>query len=184
MVEDGVKPGTASFLESREGHQARLVELGRMVEPPDDEDLARAEIALALAGDLFKAELGTADTIDLKAVGLAAVDIAALALVVTFHKSVSAWPLSALALAVAGTCLFRVLLQRHWELGTEPALFWEENEGGSRLSMLESALASTERNRLYNQPFLVFKGFWFRWGYRFLAAGLGILLITTLSHIY
>jgi hypothetical protein len=149
-----------------------------------DEDLARAEIGLTLASDLFKAELAAADTIDLKAVGLAAVDVAALALVVTFHASVTAWPISAIVLAAAGVCLFLVLYQRNWELGTDPTLYWEENQGRTRLSMLESALASTERNRSHNQPFVAFKGLWFRWGYRFLAAGLCILFVTTLSHIY
>lgn len=154
-------------------------------DPPDPaSELALAEIGLSLAGDLFRAELASADTVDLKAVGLAAADVPALALVVTFHGSVTWWWLSTAFLVSSGICFFLVVRQRRWVLGTEPKDFWNENFGKTRQVMLESALASTERNRERIEPFLESKGVWFRWGYRLLALGLLALLITTFWHIY
>lgn len=50
--------------------------------------------------------------------------------------------------------------------------------------MLESALVSTEGHRQHNEPFLISKAFWFLWGYRTLAAGLAVLLGTTLWRAY
>jgi hypothetical protein len=69
-------------------------------------------------------------------------------------------------------------------MGEEPLDFWEANSEGTRLTILESALASVEGSRRDNEPLLVFKAFWFRWGYWALAAGLVALLATTLWHNY
>jgi hypothetical protein len=146
--------------------------------------LALPEITLALASDTYRNELTAADTIDLKAVGLATADVAALTILISFHKSVSEWWISAALLAASGFCLFLVLRQRFWELGIEPKDFWDENEGKPREAILESAIAGIERNRTTNEPFLLSKALWFRWGYRSLAAGLATLLGTTLWHAY
>lgn len=153
-------------------------------QPPSADEVALAEITLSLAQDIFSVELETADTIDLKAVGLATADVAALTILLSFHGSVSHWWAASVLLAAAGVCFFLVMWQRHWELGVEPYDFWLENAGRTRLAMLESALASTERNRRHNDRFLLSKAFWFLWGYRALAAGLLTLLGTTLWHAY
>jgi hypothetical protein len=148
-----------------------------------DSDLALAETTLRLAEDIFKAELATADTIDLKAAGLLAADVAALTVVVTFHTSLASWWwIAAIFLALSGLCFFLVLWQRVWELGTEPRPFWERNQHHSRLEILESALANTERNRNHNEPFLKFKGRWFLRGYWTLVLGI-ITLLGTLWHL-
>jgi ABC-type Fe3+-siderophore transport system permease subunit len=81
------------------------------------DEAALAEITLTLAQDIFRIELETADTIDLKAVGLATADVAALTILLSFHGSVSHWWAASVLLAVAGVCLFLVMWQRHWELG-------------------------------------------------------------------
>jgi hypothetical protein len=152
--------------------------------PTDEDDLALAETTLSLAEALYREELSAADTIDVKAVGLATADVAALTILVTFHKSVAQWWLTAVLLVAAGVCFFLVLRRRIWELGTEPRPFWDENSGKTRLVILESALASTERNRKHNEPFVRAKGFWFLYGYLTLGIGLVALLATTLWHAY
>jgi len=149
-----------------------------------ESDRVLAEVTLSLAQDLFRTELELADAIDLKASGLAAADVASLAIVLTFHKSVSVWLFPAGLLAAAGICFFLVLRQRLWELGTEPRKFWNENVGAEPVTILESALASTERNRSFNEPYLVSKAFWFLWGYRILALGIIALAGATLWRAY
>jgi hypothetical protein len=148
-----------------------------------DSDLALAETTLRLAEDLFKAELATADTIDGKAASLLAADVAALTIVVTFHDSLASWWwIAAIFLALSSLCFFLVLWQQDWELGTDPRPFWDRNRHNSRLAILESALANTERNRNYNSPFLESKATWFFRGYWTLAVGIAALL-GTLWHL-
>lgn len=150
----------------------------------DDSDLALAETTLRAAEDLFQAELDTADTIDLKAVGLLAADVAALAVVVTFHRSLASWWwLAAILLAVSCVCFFFVLWQRNWELGIDPTEFWQRNRHRSRLEILEDALAVIERNREHNEPFLESKADWFSYGYWSLFLGLASL-VGTLFHVH
>jgi hypothetical protein len=148
-----------------------------------DSDLALAETTLRLAEDLFKAELATADTIDGKAASLLAADVAALTIVVTFHDSLASWWwVAAIFLALSSLCFFVVLWQREWELGTDPTDFWDRYRHHSRLDVLEFALASTERNRNYNGPFLEAKADWFLRGYWTLAIGI-VTLLGTLWHL-
>jgi hypothetical protein len=152
--------------------------------PSDDRDIALAEITLALAESLYGEELSAADTIDLKAVGLGTADVAALTILVTFHRDVSQWWAAAILLVISGVCFFTVLRRRFWWLGTEPRKFWDENTDRPRLVVLESALASTEENMTHNEPFLRFKARWFFMGYVTLALGIAVLLITALWHAY
>jgi hypothetical protein len=144
-----------------------------------DTDLALAETTLGLADDLFKAELAAADTIDFKAAGLLAADVAALTIVVTFHDSLASWWwIPAIFLAFSSICFFLVLWAREWELGTEPRAFWNRHRHSSRLDILQSALANMERNRSHNEPFLKSKASWFFRGYWTLAIGIVTLLGT------
>ena len=76
-----------------------------------------------------------------------------------------------------------VLRQRVWQLGIKPREFWAENSGASRLTALESVVASTEENREHNEPFLASKGTWFRRGYYALTSGLVVLIGSTLWHV-
>lgn len=145
----------------------------------DDSDLALAETTLRLAEDLFRAELAAADTIDLKASGLLVADVAALTIVATFHQALASWWwVAAFFLALSSICLFLVLWQRDWELGTQPKDFWNRYRHHSRLDILEKALAATEENRIRNAPFLEKKADWFFRGYWSLALGLITLLGT------
>jgi hypothetical protein len=144
-----------------------------------DSDLALVETTLRLAEDAYRAELATADTIDLKASGLLAADVAALTVVVTFHESLASWwwvPM--IFLVLSGICFFLVLWQRTWKVGTDTTDFWSRNRHKSRLEILESALASTEGNRNDNAPFLESKADWFFRGYWVLAVAIVTLLGT------
>lgn len=82
-----------------------------------ERDLALAEMALRFSQEALRNELSTADTIDLKAVGLATADVAALTIVVSFHRSVSDWWASAVLLGVAALCFFLVMWQRPLQTG-------------------------------------------------------------------
>lgn len=148
------------------------------------DELALAQTTLALAEDIFRAELLSADTIDLKSVGLATADVAALTILVTFHASVWkwAWGPSAVLLSLSALSFFVVLRQRRWRLGVDPKKYWEANTGRGRLEGVESAIATTEKNRRHNEPYLESKGDWFLRGYVLLAAGLIVLILATLWH--
>lgn len=145
-------------------------------------DRALAETTLRLADELFRAELSTADAIDLKAAGLLGAVVAALAIIVTFHDSLAHWwAVPASFLALSAFFFFLVLRARRWELGIDPEDFWRSHRHRSPQAMLEDALAITERNRLHNEPHLEAKALWFRCGYWALALGMPTLLGTLLE---
>jgi hypothetical protein len=146
-------------------------------------DLALAEITTASARSTLDIELGAADTIDIKAVGLATADVAALTIVVTVHEQVPVWWGPAGLLSFAGVCFFFVLRQRYWEYAPDPERFREDHYGGTRTEILDAMLADLVKYRKHNDPLLKFKARWFQWGYWALAGGLAFLLVATLIHI-
>lgn len=146
----------------------------------DDSRLALAEITLARLDAMLEIELEVGDAIDVKAVGLATADVAALTIIVVFHDSVPVWWLSSILMGAAGVFLFLVLRQRQWRYAPDLTKFWVENVGKPRVEIVEGMLASLSESREHNVPFLVFKAKWFRWGYLTLAAGLVALLASAL----
>jgi hypothetical protein len=138
---------------------------------PDDSDLALADITLASAKDQLFFECTAADVIDLKAVGLATADVAALTILVAAHRTIGFWWVPAAFMVMGGVCFFLVLWQRDWEFGPRLNEFREKYAGLSRTEILEGMLSDVEDNRKHNDPFLESKADWFLRGYFALALG-------------
>jgi hypothetical protein len=138
----------------------------------DDSDLALAEVTLARAKEVLGLELGSADIIDLKSVGLATADVAALTILVAAHGGLGYWWVPAMVMGCSGFCFFLVLRQRVWLFGPDFTKFRDEHAGLSRLEITEGMLADVLACGKNNEPFLKFKARWFRYGYRLLALSL------------
>jgi hypothetical protein len=142
-----------------------------------ESNLALAEISLRRAEEVLKIELECADVIDLKSVGLATADVAALTILIAAHKSVLYWWAPATLMAMSGVCFFIVLRSRQWEWAGEFEPFRRLNYLRTRLEITEAMLADVIASREQNYPHLVAKAKYFRRGYWLLATGLLTLFV-------
>lgn len=156
--------------------------LGALSDADDDaSEIALGEAVLARAESSMRIELGVADTVDLKAVGLATADVAALTISVLFHKDLPAWWISVTIMALAGVCFFFVLRQREWFYEPNLDLFWAEHVGQPPAQIPEAMLAAIVEARGKNRHHIENKATWFRWGYWCLSAGLLALLASAVK---
>jgi hypothetical protein len=145
--------------------------------------VAIAEVLLERAGTELDLDLGAADTIDLKAVGLATAAVAALTILVTFHRDLPAWWLHSTFIGISAVCFFLVLWQRDWQYAPEIERFREDNYGRPRVEILEEMLGALVEYRQRNKPYLLFKAWCFQLGYFTLAIGVVTLLAASLWRV-
>lgn len=141
-----------------------------------DSDLALAEVTLARADSLLSIDLGAADTIDIKAVGLATAGIAALTIIIVFHRSVPIWWAPTALMTASGVFFFLTLRQQKWVYAPDIPAFRTKHSGKSRVQLLEAMRDEVLEAYEKNGPLVDDKARWFQWGYRCLAAGLIVLL--------
>jgi hypothetical protein len=134
-------------------------------------ELALYEVTLGRADAVLERYLSDTDHLDLKAMHLAVVDIAAFSILVVLHRGVL-WPIPAVLLAAAGMLFWGVFRPRSWDYGPDLAAFRSEQKGRTRpeitRAMLDDVIAGTD----INAPRLTRKAAYFTWGYRILGAGL------------
>lgn len=88
---------------------------------------AAAQVAFQLSRDQLSAELSGADSDDFKALGFLAVDVAAIALLVTVHKDLSRyWWTLTFGFALSATLLLVSLWRRDFDTGQRPREFYSE----------------------------------------------------------
>lgn len=100
---------------------------------------------------LVDGQFRDSDAIDSKALGVAAVDAGAIAvLIAARHELSHLWWISAAVLAVAGAILLWAVWPRSFDAGPDPRAFYEQFGGVDRASagrqMLAELLAARERN--------------------------------------
>ncbi len=127
-------------------------------------------------------QLGDSDTLDLKALGLLAVDVAAFAATVAVHDSLNRfWWAAGVLFAIAGVVLYIVVWPRQFDFGPDVGEFYEtmrnESLGESYREMLTQLIKAIRRN---NTVVLPSKMRWFIWGFRLLLTAGGAAVASAL----
>jgi hypothetical protein len=145
----------------------------------DESDLVLAKVAVEHAAAQLDAQMGDSDTLDLKALGLLTVDVAAITILVATHESLNRFWWIAAALLGVGAFFF-LAAQRLTEFDRGPDIleFRSENTGASPVRITETMLSDLLLACDRNEPVLRQKIRNVEWGSRFLVVGviLGLVL--------
>ena len=133
-----------------------------------DDELALLNMLSARAQARLDGQLLDSDALDTKALGVLAVDAAAVALMVAARNDVAQlWWAPTAALGTAGTVLLVTIWPRKFDVGPDTRTFYEEMTGSMRIhaasQMLSELLVAIDRNdkqilakhRLFRIAFLV-----------------------------
>lgn len=121
------------------------------LEPTAADQTAIADMMIVRAQARIETQLRDAETLGLKALGVLAVDTAAVALMVSVHGDVSRyWPVPTIALGMAGLGLLWTVWPAKLDTGPDTRAFFETFGGGFELEtkrqMLADLLSAVERN--------------------------------------
>jgi hypothetical protein len=119
-------------------------------------------------------QLQNSDELGTRALGVAAVDVGALALVVAVRGDLSRfWWVPVLCYLLAGGLLLGTVWPRVFDAGPEPRTFYERYGGGTRLDASRAMLSELLAAKDTNDPLLSVKNRVFKWGF-------GILIVAIL----
>jgi hypothetical protein len=114
----------------------------------------------------LEAQLQDTDEIATKALGVAAVDVAALALVVAVRDDLSrVWWVPVLCYGAAGILFLAAVWPREFDAGPDPVTFYDRFGGGTRLDASRAMLSETVSATDKNAPLLAFKNQLFKLGF-------------------
>jgi hypothetical protein len=133
-----------------EGEASRPADL-QAPEPTVAEQTAIVDMMIVRAQRRLETQLRDAEALAVKALGVLAVDAAAVALIVSVHGDLSRyWPVPTIALGVVGLGLLWAVWPAKVDTGPDTRAFFEAFGGGYELStkrqMLADLLAGIERN--------------------------------------
>lgn len=123
----------------------------RVLAPTVADETAIADMMIVRAQGRIDTQLRDAETLAVKALGVLAVDAAAVALMVSVHRDVSRyWPAPTIALGVAGLGLLWAVWPAKLDTGPDTRAFFETFGGGFELEtkrqMLSDLLAAVDKN--------------------------------------
>jgi hypothetical protein len=126
------------------------------LEPTVVEQTAIVDMMIARAQGRIDTQLHDAEALALKALGVLAVDAAALALLISVHNDISRyWPVPTIALGLAGLGFLWAVWPVRLDSGPDTRAFFETFGGGLELTtkrqMLADLLAAVDRNDVHRQ---------------------------------
>jgi hypothetical protein len=139
--------------------------LGVAAGPSPSETAAR--IGVDLARDELSAELASADSDDVKSLGFLAVDLAAIALIVSVRHDLDRyWYWVAVGLGLSATLLLVALWPRLYTTGPDPMAFYEDDTAEARDAQHVAvlAIAGLSAARQHNESVRRHKGRWYTAG--------------------
>jgi hypothetical protein len=116
-----------------------------------DDELALLTMLVGRAQARLDGQLLDSDALDTKALGVLAVDAAAIALMVAVRADLAQlWWVPTATLGVAGVLLLATIWPRKFDVGPDTRTFYEEMTGNTRIDaasqMLSELLAAIDRN--------------------------------------
>jgi hypothetical protein len=151
-------------------------------DPVRDDERAILHMLLPRAQGRIDGQLRDSDALDSKALGVLALDAAAIALLVAVREALGhLWWIPSLALGLAGVFLLAAVWPRHFDLGPDTRAFYERMRTSTELvalrQMLAELLAAIEENDARTPD----KGRLFKVGFALVVIGLlGALAVAVL----
>src|SRR4051794_26542760 len=109
---------------------------------------AMAEVLLRRSEALIEVSLGDSDILDMKAVTLLTADIAALSILIPFHRRHSdVWWVAAVLMVVAGAFFYRAIQTRTYKLGQQLPAFRDAQWGKASREIYEAMVVEIETAR-------------------------------------
>jgi hypothetical protein len=123
-------------------------------------------------------QLQNSDELGTRALGVAAVDVGALALVVAVRDDLSRlWWVPVLGYLIAGGLLLGTVWPRVFDAGPDPRRFYDRYGGGTRLDASRAMLSELLAAKDTNDPLLTSKNRVFKWGFGSLILAILVSLI-------
>jgi hypothetical protein len=136
-------------LDTERCHPARVAPVA--LQPTVADQTAIVDMMIARAQGRIDTQLHDAETLAIKALGVLAVDAAALALLISVHNDISRyWPVPTAALGLAGLGFLWAVWPARLDTGPDTRAFFETFGGGFELAtkrqMLADLLVAVDRN--------------------------------------
>jgi hypothetical protein len=140
-----------AWLRRRRNPDAAASEFGDPASTAEADQQAVLDMLIAQSSQRLESQLQDSDELATKALGVLAIDVSALAVLVTVRSDLhGSWLLAGGGLFLSGVLLLATIWPREFSTGPDPGEFYDEMGGSSRIEaarqMLAELIAALEQN--------------------------------------